>query len=582
MANVPIPDCGKGVNFDALPADLELGVWSEGTQNFRFADGIAEKWDGCDLLFSASAAPYYLATYKPGTTRYIVYGDTAMYARSTAGASSTITRYKVEQTISTNTRIGANTAEVTTASAHGLSTNDNVTVYGATESGYNEVNTNITVMSTTVFRYTTTNAIALNATVPGSYVVTDATTNSDFTTAPHRWSGGILSGVLLLNNPTDGLFWWNGDTATDCQKFGVVSYVSDVARVFGNFIVQLAPTMSGTKYRRRVLWSDAAEPGAIPTSFVLTDTNDAGFVDLTGEDGVLVDCVPYGGVNIVYSESGRYAMRLLPGSTEVFSFTRLPGNDGLAAMNCAVNTPRGQVFLSSALDVRIHQGAESSSIANGRIRSAIALLARTYYFDGIFLCANPRKNEVWVVFDVGGSGACLIYAWNWVSDTWSFYAPGSSDGASAACTGLYPTSDNYTTEDEDVLIIGATSNSKVGICGGELDAATGGDWFSSTITGTLARVGMHLGDYEAFKTADGLMLNVDAAAAVTATVQLGSSKTADGTVTYTSGGTFTQGTSKFVDQRATSGPFLAAKITASAFPFRVRSMLMRVSGGGTR
>ena len=42
---IAIEDCGKGLNADLLPAELELGVWSN-VKNFRVRNGFMEKWEG--------------------------------------------------------------------------------------------------------------------------------------------------------------------------------------------------------------------------------------------------------------------------------------------------------------------------------------------------------------------------------------------------------------------------------------------------------------------------------------------------------------------------------------------------------
>lgn len=73
------------------------------------------------------------------------------------------------QTISTITHVGA-VATLTTASAHGLITNNRVTISGATSSEYNGTYV-ITVTGPTTFTYTMASTPAANATVVGTYTV---------------------------------------------------------------------------------------------------------------------------------------------------------------------------------------------------------------------------------------------------------------------------------------------------------------------------------------------------------------------------------------------------------------------------
>jgi hypothetical protein len=81
------------------------------------------------------------------------------------------------QTISTITRGGTGnlTATLTTASAHGLVTGNQVTISGATESNYNGTYL-ITVTGATTFTYVMATAPSANATVVGTYTVVHAIT----------------------------------------------------------------------------------------------------------------------------------------------------------------------------------------------------------------------------------------------------------------------------------------------------------------------------------------------------------------------------------------------------------------------
>jgi hypothetical protein len=587
---VPIKDCGKGINKDLLPSELELGVWCATTQNFRAQNGFMEKWDGVATAYDppSSSDIVWFSSYAPSANRYVVYvraDGSALALRPDTGSDSTINRPPPEQTISTITRIGANTAELTTGAAHGLASGDNVTVFGATESGYNEVDVNITVMSSTVFRYTTTNAIAANATVVGQYVVTQSNSGFAFTSVGSRGTGCNLNGTLFYNNPTDGLYYWAGDTSARMRKLAITTYVAHTARSFLNYLIQLQPTMSGTKQLRRVLWSNAAEPGAVPTTFDSSATNDAGFVDLADTDGRTIDCLPLGEVNIVYKDDGRYAMQYT-GDSNVFSFTRLPGSDGIYERHCVVNTPKGHVFLTPALDVKIHQGGEAVSIIEGKLRRYLIESMRAVddsSKDKVFLCVNPRKSEVWCCFPDTDDANNRILAWNWDSGLWSEYRVPGSGEIIFATTGLYPIGTNYQDNEQEVLIV-SDDLGRLGVAGGSGVPVVGdaGTWFGTALSGILEARGVHLDDADTFKTLHRSRWNIDGDAGDTLTIQHGSAKYADTAPTYTSGTTYTIGTTDYADGRATAGRFLALKATTTAYPVKVRSIDLDVTAGGKR
>lgn len=95
-----------------------------------------------------------------GTDANLVYNGTTWI--TTANTSTA-------QTISTITHVGA-VATMTTASAHGLATGNQITVIGATSSDYNGTFI-ITVTGTTTLTYTMLTTPSANATVVGTYTV---------------------------------------------------------------------------------------------------------------------------------------------------------------------------------------------------------------------------------------------------------------------------------------------------------------------------------------------------------------------------------------------------------------------------
>jgi hypothetical protein len=369
--------------------------------------------------------------------------------RDTSGAwdlsvtTPNTTQFTEGKVISSITRSGT-TATVTTATVHGRTNGDSVSVWGASPTAYNGTFV-ITVTSTTTFTYVMASDPGASATLVGLYSYNGtrgAFTNSFTLPTPQFYTGGVLNGILVVNSPADGLYYWAGDSTIPLRKMPL-AYKARVSRPFGNYIVQLIPTVSGTEYTRRLAWSSATEPGSIPSSFTATSTNDAGDVELA-DGGELVDCLPLGDANIVYTNNGRWAMRYI-GGDETFSFTKLPGTDGLLYRNCVVDTPVGHVFLSRGREVMLHTGGSCKSLSAGRVNS---LLQNVGPNDGplSFLVTHPRFNEVWVCFKTAsalGTASCdRVLIWNWVEDTWGTKELSTSNnqltaGASGAC-GIHP------------------------------------------------------------------------------------------------------------------------------------------------
>lgn len=420
--------------------------------------------------------------------------------------------------------------------------------------------------------------------------VDDGTTRTDITGAvptgaiDDRWTGGVLNGVLIMNNGANDATFWNGNIVTDLATLTgwTVGWRSDVMRPFKNYLVCLGNTRGGAKKPHNVGWSNAAEPGAIPTTFTAAAANDAGDQDLAETTGVMVDCLPLGDANIIYKQDARYAMNHI-GGTFVFRFQRLPGNDGLLARGCVVNTPKGHVFLSNG-DVKIHSGGEAVSLAEGRIRKWLFRTMDAANAKRSFLALNPQKTEVWVCFPSYGQAACDMAAvWNWESDTWGIRAISAvtygTTGLIAANlaadtwvsdTDPWSTDGTTWTENEfnqnDARMIVSTSTPRIGL------VDTGTTDFGTVFSWRLEKTGIQLDDPESIKILSASRPQFSALAGTAVSVYHGSAMTADATPTYASAATHTVGTTNWSNAFATGGRYMALKLESSAAqPVALRS-----------
>lgn len=576
---IAIEDCGNGLNADLLPAELELGVWSNVT-NFRVRNGFMEKWEADYALFPIATITNPRYFFSMGGGENIVYVHDAGVAKTykwSTQVATTITRYRKSETISTLNRLGANSAEVTTSAAHGLTTGDVVTVFGATESGYNEVGASITVTSTTKFTYTTTNTIAANATVVGEYIVTSSSATSVFSsTSSEQFSGGDFNGVAVLNDSANGIHYWDGNTSNKFRRFGFQSYLADYCGFFRDYIVQLQPTMSGTKYPYRVLWSSATEPGSIPSSFTSSTTNDAGFQDLAYA-GPLITCLPLGDANYIYSRTAIVAMRWIEGEF-TFSFQKT-ADVGAISQHAVCDVPGvGHVFVTPSFDIRVHQGGVTRSIADSQIRNYFNNFywASSSYDYKFVVRYNPQKNEVFIT-DTNAIQGGTIFVWDVASGKWSKFYRGEGYPYMARC--IIPTSSSYIASASGVpkvqdVLVGGLAVSMVAF---HPDLGNGGG-----LSGTLERIGLHWGIRDRNKTIHRTRWNIDGDAADTVTISHGAASTADATPTYATGVTYTIGTTDYCSQRSLSGRFNALKLVTTAYPVKIRSIDVELTTEGER
>jgi hypothetical protein len=431
--------------------------------------------------------------------------------------------------------------------------------------------------------------------------VDDGSTRTDITgttptgTRDNRWSGGDFNGVFFCNNGVDDPMYWNGNTATNLATISgwTAGEKADAMRAFKNYLFAIGVTKGGVKYPYRLRWSNAAEPGAIPTAWTASATNDAGEQDLVSA-GHLIDALPLSDALIVYGQEGRYAVRYI-GGNDVFSFQQMPGKDGLLARGCVVDTPVGHVFLTNG-DVRLHNGGESISIADGIIRKWLTATMDATNAGRSFVCLNPQESEVWICFPSTGQSSCdTVAAWNWIDKSWAiFTAPNLTYGTAGLISSALSAqvwsgqtitwdqasnvwSQNEASSNEARLIV-ATDTPTLGI------ANTGTLDFGTRITCHLQKSGIPLSaQADLMRSISRMRPNIDAVAGAQVLVKLATTKGPDDQADFSSSYTYTQGTSTDVNQFTSQGRYGAVRIEGVGDqPVAIRSYRLEVPDAGGR
>ena len=415
----------------------------------------------------------------------------------------------------------------------------------------------------------------------------DGVTRTDITgTAPtgaidDAWTGGVLGGVMVINNGVDVPQFWGGDTGTNFAALTGwdAGWRCKSIRPYKNFLISLNITKSGTNYRHMVKWSHGADPGTIPSSWDEADgTKDAGEQDLAETTDEIIDQLPLGDANIIYKERSMYAMRYI-GAPFIWQFQRLPGEVGMLARNCAADTPKGHVVLAAG-DLILHNGQGPQSLLTGRMRRWLFGQIDSTNYARSFVVANPPKNEVWVCFPQAGDTTCtLALVWNWADDTFGVRElPGVTCGAAGQLS--FAAGSTWATDadtwDTDTTTWGTDEynalESRLILAGADLQLQDTGALFDGVApTVVLERTGITLDEPDAVKTIRSVVPRVDAPAGTVITIQVGASMDAETSPTWGAAVNYTVGTTRKADLFAT-GRFLAIRFGSTSAPiWRIKS-----------
>ena len=243
--------------------------------------------------------------------------------------------------------------------------------------------------------------------------------------AGERWHSDVLAGYAFFNNTVDVPQSWeafdssnalvnlaNWDANRKCKSL----------RSFKNFLIALYMTDSGVERPYRVLWSNPAAPGTLPTSWDSSDpAQDANEIDLADTSDYLVDSLTLGDIHVIYKEASTWGMRFV-GAPFIFQFWQILAHRGLLHRDCAVQYPGGHVVATQD-DIIVHSGQLESaeSIVNRRLRRWLFSAIDTTNFKNSFMFADSAKNEAWFCFpETGSTYANVALIWNWRQNSIGF------------------------------------------------------------------------------------------------------------------------------------------------------------------
>ena len=260
---------------------------------------------------------------------------------------------------------------------------------------------------------------------------TDRTRAAGVYSTTTRWNGAIVNGLVILNNQEDIPQMWDRTAAgvlnDDFQDLAGAKWVSTkrcaVMRGFRNFFVALDITDTANDPDRNpyeVMHSGIVDPYT-PPEWVPAASNRAGSKYIGEGGGVIIDCLPLRGVNIIYTESEAWPMQFI-GGNEVFAIgDKALLEYGMLTQGCASAFGAGHHLVVTTGDIIVHDGANAESVIDGKARDILFADIDVTNFVNCFTVSHYSEGEIWFCYP--GSGHTYpnkIAKWNIKSGAWSF------------------------------------------------------------------------------------------------------------------------------------------------------------------
>lgn len=253
--------------------------------------------------------------------------------------------------------------------------------------------------------------------------------SADYTTTdPWMWNGTLLAGIPIFNNGKDVPQWWSAvsisQELTDLTNWPS-GYRCRVIRSFGPYLIAINLTESGTNKPHKVLISHKADPGAVPSSWNVSDaTKEATQFELTdAEGGELLDGLALGSQFIFYKKNSTHTMRYV-GGQDIWARDILFENSGILGTRCVCTADKGRRhFVATQNDLVMHSGTRDSleSIVEGKNRSAIFSEMDDENFVNAYVFEDEKKKLVYFCYPtIGNTYANKAYVFNYDNKTHSF------------------------------------------------------------------------------------------------------------------------------------------------------------------
>lgn len=267
--------------------------------------------------------------------------------------------------------------------------------------------------------------------VYNSGVHTDVSNAGDYNAAgPEDWNSTIFQGIPIMNYGAGIPQYWpaiDEGTPFDDLDAWPMGLTAKVIRSYKNYLVALNTADGDGTREHRVLVSDSAEPGFLPTSWDHTDPAvDALENDLSDvNSGAIVDGMTLRDLFIIYKGESTWFMRHIGGQL-IMAFDTLLQTSGLLAPRCVtpltLTLKKTQVhFLHNGSDVGFFNGQDFESVIQRKVRKYLNANIDPQFSAKSFVVDNPSQDEAWFCYPENGmESPNMALVWNYRENTITF------------------------------------------------------------------------------------------------------------------------------------------------------------------